>query len=367
MSKIFNTTKIDYTDEPMFFGSTLNSQRFDRAKYPKFEQLNEQMLSFFWRPQEVSLQKDRSDYMQLTEGQKHIFTSNLKYQTLLDSIQGRAPAMAFLPIVSLPELEGAINTWNFFEGSIHSKSYSYIMQNLYANPTEIFDSIITDQAILERASAVTVYYDNLLNKLEERNGNNPPSLYELKKSLYLALINVNILEGLRFYASFACTFAFGENKLMEGSAKILSLIARDENVHFALTSNIINYMIERENDIDWINIKKETHDEVIQMYINILNQEKAWANYLFSQGTIIGLNEKLLCDYLDHLAVRRAKNIGYNLPIEASLVNPLPWMSNWLNSKNLQVAPQESEIESYLIAATINDITENTFKDFNLD
>jgi ribonucleotide reductase beta subunit family protein with ferritin-like domain len=366
MSKIFNTTQIDYTNEPMFFGSTLNSQRFDRFKYPKFEQLNEQMLSFFWRPQEVSLQKDRNDYMQLTEGQKHIFTSNLKYQTLLDSVQGRAPAIAFLPIVSIPELEGAINTWNFFEGSIHSKSYSYIMQNLYPNPTEIFDSIITDQAILERAKKVTVYYDNLIEKLNQRNSSNPPSLYELKKHLYLALINVNILEGLRFYASFACTFAFGENKLMEGSAKILSLIARDENVHFALTTNIINYMIERENDKDYQQIREETHDQVIQMYLDILEQEKAWANYLFNQGTIIGLNERLLCDYLEYLAVRRAKNIGYTLPINAQTTNPLPWMDNWLTSKNLQVAPQESEIENYLIAAVVNDITDETFKDFVL-
>lgn len=363
---IFNQKNIDFTKQPMFFGEELNSQRFDKFKFPKFDQLNEQMISFFWRPQEVSLQKDRSDYLTLNEHQKFIFTANLKYQTLLDSVQGRGPVLAFLPICSLPELESAINTWNFFEGSIHSKSYSYIMQNVFSNPTIVFDAIMDDEAILSRARSVTRRYDDFINDLNRYQAGEKIDLYQLKTKLYLAMINVNLLEGLRFYISFACTFALAEIKLMEGSAKIVSLIARDENVHFALTSNIINYWRDGKDDLDFVNISRETEAEVLEMYKTVIEEEKAWANHLFKNGSLIGLNDRLLHQYIDHMAVKRARTIGYKLDIDAAKQNPLPWTQHWLNSSGLQVAPQEAEIESYVISSIKQDIISDTFKGFKL-
>lgn len=364
---VFNKKAVDFTKQPMFFGEKLNTQRFDQFKYPKFDQLNEQMLSFFWRPQEVSLQKDQGDFKTLPEHHKHIFISNLKFQTLLDSIQGRGPILALLPIVSLPELENAVLTWDFFEGSIHSKSYSYIMQNVFSNPTEIFDDIVVNEEILKRASSITKYYDDYLKLLYKYLDNEKSvDIYTLKKSLYMAIININILEAIRFYVSFACSFAFGENKLMEGSAKILSLIARDENVHFALTTNILNYWRSTENDPHIKQIEQETHDDVIALYNEVIQQEKDWAKYLFKDGTIIGLNEKLLCQYVDHMAVKRAKNIGYKLNIDAPKSNPLPWTQNWLSSKGLQEAPMETEKESYIIGGIKQDLDKINLKSFDL-
>lgn len=361
---IFNQKNVDYTKEPMFFGEELNSQRFDKFKYPKFDQLNEQMLSFFWRPQEVSLQKDRNDYLQLEDHQKFIFTENLKFQTLLDSVQGRGPVEAFMPICSLPELENAILTWDFFEGSIHSKSYSYIIRNVYSNPSKVFDEIMTNKHIMARATSVTKYYDDFINARMRHAVLGDVDMYELKKKLYLAMVGVNILEGLRFYVSFACSFAFGENKLMEGSAKILSLIARDENLHFALTSNIINLW--GDDDKDFIKIRKETEKEVLQMYKETLTEEHNWARYLFADGSIIGLNERILVEFINHWAVKRARTIGYTLDIDAPKNSPLPWFQYWINSKGLQEAPQETEKESYLIGGVKQDFNKDTFKDFDL-
>ena len=235
---VFNKNKVDAKKQPMFFGAPLGVQRYDSYKYPVFERLAQQMLGYFWRPEEVSLQKDRSDYHDLSPEQKHIFTSNLKYQILLDSVQGRGPGMAFSPYCSLPELEGAIKVWEFME-MIHSRSYTYIIKNVYSDPTEVLDTILDDKQIINRAEAVTKAYDEFVNaaqeygsgRMWEHNLEQVPAaqdtLYELKRKLYRAVANVNILEGIRFYVSFACSFAFGELKLMEGSAKIISLIARD--------------------------------------------------------------------------------------------------------------------------------------------
>ena len=295
--KTFNTKKVDSMKQPMFFGEEPNTQRFDQQKYPIFEKLNQQQLGFFWRPEEVSLQKDRNDYQSLGVEQKHIFTSNLKYQTLLDSVQGRGPCLAFLPYCSLPELESMLVAWDFSE-TIHSRSYTYIMKNVYPDPTEVLDTIIDTPEIMARAKTVTDAYDKFITYANKYYINGKGDMKELKRLLYLTLINVNILEGIRFYVSFACSFAFGELKLMEGSAKIISLIARDENLHLAVSQNMINNYRNKENDKEMLKVIKENEEEVYKMYDDAVQQEKDWAKYLFDKGSMIGLNDKLLNQYV---------------------------------------------------------------------
>jgi ribonucleotide reductase beta subunit family protein with ferritin-like domain len=374
---VFNTKEVDTLKQPMFFGSPLGVQRYDVYKYPEFDKLTQTQLGFFWRPEEVSLQKDRSDYLTLRPEQKHIFTSNLKYQILLDSVQGRGPGMAFIPYCSLPELEAAMTVWEFME-MIHSRSYTYIIKNVYANPSEVFDTIIHDDMILERASSVTSSYDDFINSAQEYGISNswkfaqegvPTSKLdriELKRKLYRAVMNVNILEGIRFYVSFACSFAFGELKLMEGSAKIISFIARDENQHLALTQKILTKW--RDGDDPEIQqIMKEDEEYVYKMFELTVNEEKRWAQYLFKDGSMIGLNDKLLWMYVEWIANRRMKAIGlkpmFDIPAKN---NPLPWTEHWLNSKNMQEAPMETEKESYLIGAIKQDMDSNAFAGFSL-
>jgi len=367
MSKsVFNKTKgLDFTKSKMFFGEDLSVQRYDTFKYPIFDKLTQQQLGYFWRPEEVSLQKDRNDYLDLNDGQKFIFTSNLKYQTMLDSVQGRGPCLAFLPFCSLPELESCIVTWDFME-TIHSRSYTYIIKNLYSNPAEVFDMILEDKKIEERAASVTKTYDDLIKKgYEWTLTSNKVDLYELKKKMYLAMISVNILEGLRFYVSFACSFAFGELKKLEGSAKIISFIARDESQHLAVSQRIINNWREYENDKDFIKIIKESEKEVYKMYDDAVASEKQWATYLFSQGSMIGLSEKLLHQFVEYTANRRMKAIGLT-PVYDQKTNSLPWIEHWLNSRSAQNAPQETEIESYVVGGIKQDVTKNQFKKFKL-
>jgi len=366
MGKVFNTEQVDWLKQPMFFGEEPNTQRFDQQKYPIFEKLNQQQLGFFWRPEEVSLQKDRNDFQQLSDEQKHIFTSNLKYQTLLDSVQGRGPCLAFLPFCSLPELESMLVAWDFSE-TIHSRSYTYIMKNVYPDPTAVLDTIVETPEIMARAETVTEAYDKFITYAHQYHLNGKGTQKELKKLLYLTLVNVNILEGIRFYVSFACSFAFGELKLMEGSAKIISLIARDENLHLAVSQNIINNYRNKENDKEMLDIIKETEQEVYDMYNTAVEQEKAWATYLFKEGSMIGLNDKLLNQYVEFMANKRMKAIGlkgvYDQP---SNNNPLPWTQHWLNSRGLQNAPQETEIESYIVGGIKQDVEKETFKGFKL-
>ena len=358
-------TGVDFTKQPMFFGKEMQVQRYDDMKYPIFEKLNQQQLGYFWRPEEVSLQKDRNDYLQLNEQQKFIFTSNLKYQTMLDSVQGRGPCLAFLPFVSLPELEGCIVTWDFIE-TIHSRSYTYIIKNLYANPSEVFDTIMGDEKIQERSHSITKTYDDLIeNGYKWALNEKSVDMYELKKKMYLAMVTVNILEGLRFYVSFACSFAFGELKLLEGSAKIISFIARDESQHLAMSQTIINNWHDRNDDKDMKKISKEVQGEVYKMYEESVNEEKRWATYLFSKGSMIGLSEKLLHQFVEYMANRRMKAIGLD-PKYDQKTNPLPWVDHWLNSKGTQNAPQETEIESYVIGGIKQDVKKDQFKGFSL-
>ena len=366
MTKTFNIKKVDWLKQPMFFGEEPNTQRFDQQKYPVFEKLNQQQLGFFWRPEEVSLQKDRNDYLTLGEEHKHIFTSNLKYQTLLDSVQGRGPCLAFLPFCSLPELEALLVAWDFIE-TIHSRSYTYIMKNVYPDPTAVLDTIITTKEIMKRAVTVTESYDKFIEYAHKYTLLNKGDRKELKKLLYLTLINVNILEGIRFYVSFACSFAFGELKLMEGSAKIISLIARDENLHLAISQNIINNYRLKENDREMLQVIKETEQEVYDMYNVAVEQEKDWTKYLFREGSMIGLNDKLLDDYVEFMANKRMRAIGLKPQYDQPLTNnPLPWTTHWLNSRSLQNAPQETEIESYVVGGIKQDVKKDSFKGFKL-
>ena len=366
MKTVFNKNKnLDATKQPLFFGEDLAVQRYDTFKYPIFDRLAQQQLGFFWRPEEVSLQKDRNDYAQLSESQKFIFTSNLKYQTMLDSVQGRGPCLAFLPFVTNPELEGAIVAWDFME-TIHSRSYTYIIKNLYSDPSEVFDTIIEDKKIEERSKAVTEAYDKLI-KLGYKWHTDPKSvdMYELKKALWLALVTVNVLEGLRFYVSFACSFAFGELKLMEGSAKILSLIARDESQHLAMSQQIIKAYLTKENDKVMNKVIKDTQKECYKIFDDAVQQEKRWATHLFSQGSMIGLSEKLLHQFVEYMANRRMRGIQLT-PAYDQKTNPLPWIDHWLNSKGTQNAPQETEIESYVIGGIKQDVQKDQFKKFKL-
>ena len=376
---VFNTQEVDTKKQPMFFGKPLGVQRYDNFKYPAFENLTKQQLGYFWRPEEVSLQKDRGDYQTLRPEQKHIYTSNLKYQIMLDSVQGRAPGMAFLPYCSLPELEACMEVWSFME-MIHSRSYTYVIKNVYSDPSEVFDKILSDPRILERAASVTGSYDDFVNEAQQWGQstlwkNMDKSLdtslpvlemKEVKRKLYRAVANVNILEGIRFYVSFACSFAFGELKLMEGSAKIISLIARDENQHLALTQNIINNW-RKGDDPEMVDIVKEEEEWTYKMFDNCVNEEKKWAEYLFKDGSMIGLNDKLLYQYVEWIANRRMKSIGlkpvYDIPARN---NPLPWTEHWISSKGLQVAPQETEVESYIVGGIKQDVKKDTFSGFKL-
>ena len=363
---VFNQEKVDFTKQNMFFGEDQNTQRYDVFRHPVFDKLNQTMLGYFWRPEEVSLQKDRADFQNFRPEQKHIFTSNLKYQTLLDSVQGRGPCLAFLPHVSLPELEGCIVTWDFFE-TIHSRSYTHIMKNVYADPSEVFDTILDDDKIIERAVSVTKNYDAFTEAADLYFHQGKGSLRDVKKKMFLAMMNVNILEGLRFYVSFACTFAFGELKLMEGSAKIISLIARDESQHLALSTHVLKHWLQGKDDPEMATIAKECEEEVYEMWRTCVNEEKAWANYLFKDGSIIGLNETLLHQYVEYIANRRLKALGYKTIFDAPVnTNPLPWTQHWLSSSGLQVAPQETEVESYIIGGIKQDVSSDSLKDFKL-
>ena len=374
---VFNTEKVDTKKQPMFFGQPLGIQRYDSYKYPVFDKLTTQQLGYFWRPEEVSLQKDRGDYQTLRPEQKHIYTSNLKYQIMLDSVQGRGPGMAFIPYCSLPELEACMEVWGFME-MIHSRSYTYIIKNVYSDPSEVFDTIIRDERILERAKTVTESYDDFIQSAQNYGTSNDwmfrlegvthakETLNDVKRKLYRAVANVNILEGIRFYVSFACSFAFGELKLMEGSAKIISLIARDENQHLAITQNILNKWRDGD-DPEMKQIMREEEEWTYKMFDRAVNEEKKWADYLFKDGSMIGLNDKLLQQYVEWIANRRLKAIGLKPQYDISANNnPLPWTQHWISSKGLQVAPQQTQVQSYVVGGIKQDVKKDTFSGFKL-
>ncbi|MFT6267639.1 MAG: ribonucleoside-diphosphate reductase beta chain [Alphaproteobacteria bacterium] len=371
----FNQKTIDTMTEPMFFGNSVNVARYDQQKHPIFEKLIEKQISFFWRPEEVDVSKDRVDFGKLTDAEKHIFISNLKYQTLLDSIQGRSPNIAFLPIISLPELETWVETWSFFE-TIHSRSYTHILRNLFSDPSEIFDDIVVNEEIKRRATDISKYYDDLIfaTQLFQTRGlgtydvegeTHVITMRELKKKLFLCMNSVNALEAIRFYVSFACTFAFAERELMEGNSKIIRLIARDENIHLTSTQHILNLWAKGKDDPEMAEIALECSDQAREIFLTAVQQEKEWAKYLFKDGSMLGLNEEILSDYVEFIANQRMAAIGLKTEFE-SKSNPLPWMNNYLSSDNVQVAPQEVEVSSYLVSQIDAEVSADDFTDFDL-
>jgi len=368
----FNKKNVDFTKEFMFFGEQPNISRFDVQKFPIFKELYTKQLGFFWKPDEIDLSKDSRDFKILADHEKHIFIKNLMFQTFLDSVQSRSPQLAFLPHISSPELENMIGLWGMIEG-LHSFSYSWIIQNVFTNPTEILDTIITDANILNRADPVTKYYDDFMQYSKwyqvlgagthEIDGDTYTiSLRELKKKLLLCVASVNVLEGVRFYASFACSFSFAERGLMEGNAKIITLIARDENLHLAVTQNILKKWANGEDDPEMAELYKQEIDTIKQMYLDCVEQEKAWSKYLFKDGAMLGLTEDILNEYVSYIAGKRMKSIG--IKHDFTTRNPLSWTDKYLVGSNVQVAPQETEISSYLVGGVKHDISQNTFQDF---
>ena len=365
MTVLDTKNKKHHTKATMFLDPTGGPvvQRYDTLKYKQFDKLTDKQLGFFWRPEEVDIVKDATDFKNLTDFEQHIFTSNLKRQIILDSVQGRSPNLAFLPIVSLPELETWIETWAFSE-TIHSRSYTHIIRNVYPDPSKVFDEMLDIQEICDCADSITENYDKLIeyNLLRDK-GYKTYDEYEHKKRIWLALMSVNILEGVRFYVSFACSWAFAELKRMEGNAKIIKLIARDENVHLASTQQMLKFL--PKDDPDFEKIRKETYNECTQMFIDAVEQEKTWADYLFKDGSIIGLNAELLKQYVEFIAAKRMHAVGQE-KIYNSGTNPLPWTQAWITGGSVQVAPQETEISSYVIGGTKQDVDDNTFKGFSL-
>ena len=371
----FNQESFNATKEPMFFGKNVNVSRYDIQKYAVFEKLIEKQLSFFWRPEEVDLSTDRRDFAALPEHEKHIFLSNLKYQTLLDSVQGRSPNVALLPIVSLPELETWIETWAFSE-TIHSRSYTHIIRNIVTEPSLIFDDIVTNDAITKRARDITRYYDALIKSVNlyhqfgegqhTLNGETiTVSLRDLKRKLYLTIVSVNVLEAIRFYVSFACSFAFAERSTMEGNAKIIKLIARDEALHLTGTQHMLQLMADGKDDPEMADVARELKDQARQIFIHAAEQEKDWADYLFRDGSMIGLNRDILGQYVEYITNQRMVSAGFE-PAFATRQNPLPWMNSWLNSDNVQVAPQEVEVSSYLVGQIDSEVQSEDFSNFSL-
>jgi len=371
----FNQNHTDPLTEPMFFGNSVSVARFDQQKHSIFEKLIEKQISFFWRPEEVDVSRDRNDFNAMTDSEKHIFISNLQYQTLLDSVQGRSPNIALLPIVSIPELETWIETWSFFE-TIHSRSYTHILRNLFADPSDVFNDIVINQEIKVRATDISRYYDDLIfhTQLWQTLGegvhhvdgkDHTVTLRELKKKLFLCVNSVNALEAIRFYVSFACTFAFAEREMMEGNSKIIRLIARDENLHLTSTQHILNLWQYGEDDPEMKEIAEELRGEAEQIFMTAVEQEKQWAHYLFKDGSMIGLNEDMLCQYVEYIANLRMEAIGFDAPFKQRS-NPLPWMNKYLVSDNVQVAPQEAEISSYLVGQIDSEVSASDLGDFEL-
>jgi len=373
---VFNIKKTDHTKSLAFLDTngTPAIQRYDVLKYRQFDKLTDKQLGFFWRPEEIDVMHDAKDFKDLTDFEQHIFTSNLKRQILLDSVQGRSPNLAFLPLATIPELETWIETWAFNE-TIHSRSYTHIIRNVYSDPSVIFDELMDLDEIVACASDISKYYDELITAgswyrmlgvgKHTVNGETiDVDMYQLKKKLWLCLNSVNALEGIRFYVSFACSWAFAELKKMEGNAKIIKLIARDENVHLGSTQTLLKLL--PQDDPDYALIKVETKAECERMFLDAAAQEKAWAKYLFKDGSMIGLNEVLLSQYVDWLTCKRMTAVGLDCGMKPGSSNPLPWTAKWIAGSEVQVAPQETEITTYVIGGTKQDVDNNTFKGFSL-
>ena len=355
---ILQKNKKSHLNKKLWFDEGVDIARYDQLKYPQLGKITEKQLGFFWRPEEVDVSKDKKDFHDLSKHEQHIFTSNLKRQILLDSVQGRAPNLAFLPICSLPELENWIETWSFFE-TIHSRSYTHIIRNIYPNPSVVFDGILNMKEVVECGKDIAKYYDDLID-----NNVGPTNKKDHKKSLWMCMLSANALEGIRFYVSFACSWAFAELKKMEGNAKIIKFIARDENVHLASTTTLLKLMRKEDPEIE--RIAKETEQDAIDLFVKVIEQEKQWAEYLFKDGSMIGLNENILKQYVEWIGCKRMRAVGLQCPYTVSQANPLPWTEKWIGGGNVQVAPQETEITSYITGGVKKDIDDKTLKGLSL-
>ena len=378
MSSIFQKKNKSHLTSTMFFDEGVDIARYDTLKYPQLDKLTDKQLGFFWRPEEIDVSKDKSDFAALTDFEKHIFTSNLKRQILLDSVQGRGPSETLMPVASIPEIEPLVMTWTFME-TIHARSYTHIIRNIYANPSKVFDEMLDIQEIVDCAEDISKYYDDFIDSVKwydllgegthqvtsNREARNVVvDMYQLKKKLWLVLNSINILEGVRFYVSFACSWAFAELKKMEGNAKIIKFIARDENTHLAASQSILKLLVK--DDPDFVKIRDECEQEVIDMFVKAIDQEKEWAHYLFKDGSMLGLNERLLSDYIEWIGTKRMRTLGYQSPYQVAQSNPLPWTEKWIGGGNVQVAPQETEISSYVIGGVKQDVDANTMKGLSL-
>ncbi|ENP1742822.1 ribonucleotide-diphosphate reductase subunit beta [Salmonella enterica] len=388
MSTVFNTSPVNILTEPMFFGSGLGLARYDIQRHRVFEELIERQLSFFWRPEEVNLMMDAAQFNKLPQYQQDIFTNNLKYQSLLDSIQGRAPSAVLMSLISDPSLDTWVATWTFSE-TIHSRSYTHIMRNLYTDPSKVFDEIVLDEAIMKRAESIGRYYDDVLIKtrywenakadieyqkeinadedvIEDAIEHETYWKRELMRSLYLCLHVINALEAIRFYVSFACTFNFHKNmEIMEGNAKIMKFIARDEQLHLKGTQYIIRQLQSGTDGDEWVKIAKECEQEAVDIFMEVNRQEKDWAVHLFKDGDVPGLNTNSMWSFIDYLTVSRMKQCGLPCPItDAPVKHPYPWIREYLNSDNVQSAPQEVELSSYLVAQIDNDVDDKVMMSF---
>jgi len=351
MSKAqYNLSKpTDYLNRKMFLdpAGPVTVQRFEEFKYPKIANFEATARGFFWVPEEISLTKDANDFKDASDAVKHIFTSNLLRQTALDSLQGRGPTQVFTPVVSLPELEALMFNWGFFESNIHSRSYSHIIRNIYAVPKAVFNTIHDTKEIVDMASSVGNYYDALHKVNCRKELELDVNEKEHIKAIYLALHASYALEAFRFMVSFATSLAMVENKIFIGNGNIISLILQDELLHKGWTAYLINQVIKE--DSRFAQVKSECENEVYQLYMDVIKEEKDWADYLFKMGPVIGLNAAVLKDFVDYTAVGALKEIGirYNNPAPKS--SPIPWFNKHSDTSKKQTALQESESTNYVI------------------
>lgn len=368
--------EVDWKSQTMFFGEKLGLARFDKLRYPVFAKLTQEQKSKFWSEEDINLSQDSIDYKEkLQPNQKRIFEKNIAYQTVMDSVTSRAVMEAFLPWVSLPELEECIKAWSFFE-SIHNRAYQWIEQNLHIDPSVHFDSILRDSSIMDRAKSIVGYYDNFIhysNRVKVFGYGNHDvvssgssilfrlTTREHKTLAYKAMVSVYALESIRFYVSFACTFALAQQGLMTGNAKEIKLIARDEALHVGISLAILrNWPLE---DPAFKTISEELKDWVIELFTEVVEQESAWAAYLFKEGPMLGLNTELMVKYLEHLGNKRLKALGIE-QVFVNKTNPFKWMNTWIVSEDEQIAPQETEVTTYKVSALSNKVVDSDLIDF---
>jgi ribonucleoside-diphosphate reductase beta chain len=342
-------TKTDYLNRKMFLDpeGPVTIQRFEEVKYKKIADFETTARGFFWVPEEVSLTKDANDFKEASDAVKHIFTSNLLRQTALDSLQGRAPSQVFTPVVSLPELEALIYNWSFFETNIHSRSYSHIIRNIYNVPKEVFNTIHDTQEIVDMASSVGRYYDELHKVNCKKELGLEVNEKDHIKAIYMALHASYALEAFRFMVSFATSLAMVENKIFIGNGNIISLILQDELLHKGWTAYLINQVVKE--DSRFAQVKSECEQEVYQLYMDVIKEEKDWANYLFKMGPVIGLNTNILSDFVDYTAKGALSEIGIKYLSPAPKSTPIPWFNKHSDTSKKQAALQETESTNYVI------------------